>query len=115
MFHGDINMISAIFPLDFSRSDAFLYRTYVQAQVATNAIVVEFRSSLFFVPVDSLVSCIVAGDVASAASEALLITEVRQDLEVSVEFFCRDEVRQCTSDEFIEAVVSSLIHEMHKS
>ena len=56
----NINRLSAFLPLDFSRSDAALYRTYVEAQVASNAVVVQFRSSLLFVPIDSLVSSIVA-------------------------------------------------------
>ena len=101
VLQSNINVFSAFFPLDFSRSDAFLYRTYVQAQVATNAVVVEFRSSLFCIPVNSLVSSVVAGDIASSASEALFIAEVRQDLEVSVQVFCRNDVVQCASDEFI--------------
>ena len=92
MLQSDVNRLSAILPLQFSWSDAFLYRTYVQAEVASDAFVIDAWSSLLSIPVDCLMSSIVAGDVASAASDTFLFVDMRNDLEISVEVFSRDDV-----------------------
>ena len=64
-------VLVANLPLDLARCDAALYRTYIQAEVASYAVVVQFRFSLLLVPVDCLVSSVVAGDVASNAGRTL--------------------------------------------
>ena len=56
----DLRLLSAFLVLDLARCDAALYRTYVQAEVASYALIIQFRLSLLFVPVDCLVSSIVA-------------------------------------------------------
>lgn len=80
--------------------------------MASNAIVVQLRSSLLFVPVDGLMSSIIAGYIASSAANALLVVELRQQLVISVQLFCRNDVWQSASDEIFKAVISSFIHEV---
>ena len=52
-------------------------------------VVVDAGFSLLVVPIDGLVSRIVAGDIASAATSAFLQIDLGDDLEVAVQFFGR--------------------------
>ena len=83
--------------------------------MTSNAVIVEFRSSLLFIPVDRLMSSIEAGYIASSAAYALIFIEVRQKFKVSVEFFCRYDVRKSNAYEIFKTVVSSFIHEVHET
>ena len=77
--------------------------------MAADTVVVQLRTTLLLIPVDSLVSSIVAGDVASAAANALLVVELRQYLVLSVQFLSRNQFRECAADELVQAVVAGIL------
>ena len=40
LFNGNVYLLSAFLPLDFSRRYALLYRAYVETEVAADAVIV---------------------------------------------------------------------------
>ena len=111
-FHCDIDGLSAFLPLDFARSDAILNRAYVQAEMAADAIVIEHGPSLLLIPVDGLMGGVIAGDIASSAADAFFMVEFRQDFEIPVQVFGRNDIAQRDSDEIVDLLISSFIHEV---
>ena len=61
LFLGDdVYFLSAVLELHFTRCDATLNGAYIETEVAAYAIIIDLRQSLLLIPVDCLVSTIIA-------------------------------------------------------
>ena len=115
LLNGNIYLLSAFLPFNFTWRNTFLYRTYVETQMTADTIIVQFRPPLFFIPVNGLMCPVIARYVASSASNALFFIKFWQNLKIAVQFLRRNDIRQSAADELIQLIVTSLIHKVHKA
>ena len=80
-------MLRTLIEDNLSGSYAIRYRAYLLTEMTSYALIsVQFRSSFLLQPMDSLMSAIVTGNIASAASYTFIMVKFRPDLKCSREF-----------------------------
>ena len=95
----DIVRRAAGFELDEARCDGAEDGADIEAEVAADAFVCDERLARAFFDLDGLVAAVVAADGASAASDAEVVVDFGDDLEIAVEIFAGDDVGERLADE----------------
>ena len=90
----DLVLRTAFLPDQLARGDAVLDGADVQAQVAANALLIQDGLAVLGIPIDGLMAAVVAGHIAAAAANALVMIELGQDLVVTVQLLSGDDVAQ---------------------
>ena len=96
----------------FCGKDAVFDRADVQAQVATDATVVDRRGAGVFIPVDGLMASVKARDNTSAAADAFRLVDAGNDHEVAVEIVSWHDIGQGLADEVSQFVDAFFFHEV---
>ena len=111
-FDRDRMGFPAGFEFCFSRQNAVFHRADVQAEMATDAAVVDRRGARVFVPVDGLMPAVEARDNTAAAPDAFRLVDAGNDHEVAVEVIRSNDVRQGFPDKVGEFFNAFFFHEV---
>lgn len=107
----DVVRCATRFEFDFVRHHALQDGANVDAEVAADAFVGNRRFARLRVEFDRLVTGVEARNGTTTATDAFVVVDLRNDLEIAIEVFGRDDIGQCHPDEIAKRRKSVLFHE----
>ena len=115
MLNSDVMGRATGFKFNEARGDSAEDGADVETEVAADAAIGEDRSARAFFDFDSLMTAIVAGDSAPTATDAEVVVNFGNDLEITVEVFGGNDVRKGFSDEIANRAEAVFFHENGES